>query len=119
MHSGQFVLLLAILGITAIMGMFIDPIAITMICLPIFLPAIKSVGLDPYTVVLLYLLACTIGYLTPPFGMNLFYLKSVAPADISMSDLYRGVIPFVFVKFAVLMLFLIFPSLLLWLPNAL
>lgn len=117
MTIGAYGLLAIILLIVLIMGMFIDPVAISMICIPIFLPAIKAVGLDPLWVMLLFIFAVTIGYITPPFGLNLFYTKGIVPKDVSMMDIYKGVLPFVYVKIACLILFVLFPSVSLWLPS--
>ncbi len=60
-----------------------------------------------------------IGYMTPPFGFNLFYLKGVAPPDVSMRDIYSSVIPFVLVEIVGLALIMIFPEIATYLPKAL
>ena len=57
------------------------------------------------------------GYLTPPFGMNLFYTKGIAPADVTMSDIYRSIGPFIAAEIVVLALVFLFPKLALWLPS--
>ena len=105
------------LGITLIMGMFIDPVAITMICVPVFLPVLKALSIDPLWFMLLFSLATCIGYITPPFGLNIFYMKGVVPENITLVNIYKGVIPFCVIKIAVLILCMIFPALLTWLPN--
>ncbi|MCP4718156.1 MAG: TRAP transporter large permease subunit [Desulfobacteraceae bacterium] len=105
------------LGITLVLGMFIDPVAITMICVPVFLPVLKALSIDPLWFMLLFSLATCIGYITPPFGLNIFYMKGVVPDNITLFDIYRGVIPFCVIKIAVLILCMIFPCLLTWLPS--
>jgi len=105
------------LTITLIMGMFIDPVAITMICVPVFLPVIKSFGIDPLWFMLLFSLATCIGYITPPFGLNIFYMKGVVDKNISLIDIYKGVFPFCVIKALVLLLCMAFPFLLTWLPS--
>ncbi|WP_028325267.1 TRAP transporter large permease [Desulfatirhabdium butyrativorans] len=103
--------------IVLVMGMFIDPVAISMICIPVFLPVLNTFSIDPLWFMLLFTLATCIGYITPPFGLNIFYMKGVVPNDISLGDIYKGVIPYCWVKIAVLILCVLFPSLLTFLPN--
>ncbi len=117
MPFGTMGVTLVMLIITLIMGMFIDPVAITMICVPVFLPVIKMLGIDPLWFMLLFSMATVIGYITPPFGLNIFYMKGVTPSDITLMDIYKGVIPFCILQIGVLVLCIIFPSLLTWLPN--
>ncbi|MBN2231304.1 MAG: TRAP transporter large permease subunit [Deltaproteobacteria bacterium] len=105
------------LTITLIMGMFIDPVAITMICVPVFMPVIKMLGIDPLWFMLLFSMATIIGYITPPFGLNIFYMKGVTPSNITLVDIYKGVIPFCILQIGVLILCFIFPCLLTWLPG--
>jgi TRAP-type mannitol/chloroaromatic compound transport system permease large subunit len=57
------------------------------------------------------------GYITPPFGFNLFYMKAIVPKDISMEDIYRSIIPFVGVMIVGLIIVIIFPDLATWLPS--
>ena len=100
-----------------ILAMIMDPGGIILITVPIFLPIIKAQGFDPVWFGILYMVNLEIGYMTPPFGMNLFYLKSIVPSSISMVDLYRSVIPFTFVELTGLAVIMIFPEIALWLPN--
>jgi TRAP-type mannitol/chloroaromatic compound transport system permease large subunit len=86
--------------------------------MPIFFPVIVSVGIDPLLFGLLFTINICLGYLTPPFGMNLFYMKGIVSSDITMEDIYRSIIPYVAVMIIVLILVVIFPSLALWLPNS-
>jgi tripartite ATP-independent transporter DctM subunit len=115
---------IGVMGVIAIMlllvlilGMFIDPVAITMICVPVFLPVLQALGIDVLWFMLLFSLATIIGYITPPFGLNIFYMKSVVTKDVSLGDIYKGVIPYVLVQTAVLLLCFLFPPLLTWLPS--
>jgi len=103
--------------IPLIMGMFIDPIAITMICVPIFIPVINSIGIDLLWFMLLFIIAVVIGYITPPFGINIFYMQGVAPQGTSVMDVYKGITPFAFAKIGCLILCIVFPQILIWLPN--
>jgi tripartite ATP-independent transporter DctM subunit len=116
---GVYGVIIVMLSITLVMGMFIDPVAITMICVPVFLPVLHALGIDPLWFMLMFSLATVIGYITPPFGLNIFYMKGVVPDNITLSDIYKGVIPFALIKVAVLALCLLFPPILTWLPSLL
>jgi tripartite ATP-independent transporter DctM subunit len=110
-------IIIVMLAIALIMGMFIDPVAISMICIPIFVPVINAMGIDMLWFMLLFVIAVVIGYITPPFGLNIFYMKGVAPDDITIMDIYRGVMPFTLVKIACLFICMVFPGILTFLPN--
>jgi tripartite ATP-independent transporter DctM subunit len=116
---GDFGLLGAMLLVALFLGMFIDPVAICMITLPIFMPAIRVSGLDPLWSVVMFAIAVVTGYITPPFGVNLFFMKGVAPGDVTMREIYRGTLPYVLIKVACIILFVVYPGLILYLPNML
>lgn len=99
------------------LGCLIDPGGIIMITTPIFVPLIKMLGFDPIWFGVLFIINMEAGYLTPPFGFNLFYMKSIVPPGISMGDIYRSVIPFVAIMMICLVILVIFPQIALWLPN--
>ncbi len=117
MPFGVTSIISVMLGITLVLGMFIDPVAITMICVPVFMSVVTALSIDPLWFMLLFSLATCIGYITPPFGLNIFYMKGVVPGDISLLDIYTGVFPFCIIKISVLLLCMIFPCLLTWLPS--
>ncbi len=100
-----------------LLGMVLDPAGIMMITAPIFLPVVKAYGFDPLWFGILFTINMEIGYMTPPFGFNLFYLKGIVPPSITMADIYRSVIPYTGVEMVGLALVMIFPSLATWLPN--
>jgi tripartite ATP-independent transporter DctM subunit len=99
------------------LGMFLDPAGIMMITAPIFLPVVKAHGFDPLWFGILFTINMEIGYMTPPFGFNLFYLKGIVPPSITMADIYRSVVPYVIVEIIGLALVMAFPSLATWLPR--
>ncbi|MCL0103855.1 TRAP transporter large permease subunit [Dehalococcoidia bacterium] len=103
--------------IMIILGMFIDWVGILMICGPLFIPIIEGLGFCPLWFGVVYNLNMQIAFLTPPFGMGLFYLKGVTPPDVSMMDLYRGVWPFIILQGIGLALVIAFPWLAVWLPG--
>jgi TRAP-type mannitol/chloroaromatic compound transport system permease large subunit len=113
-------LILAGMQLTYIfLGMLMDPGGIIMITVPIFVPIIKMLGFDPVWFGILFIINMEMGYLTPPFGFNLFYLKSIVPKDITLVDLYKFVVPFVFIQLLCLIIIMIFPNIALWLPSKL
>lgn len=102
-----------------ILAMVLDPAGIMMITIPVFLPIIKAQGFDPLWFGILFVINMEIGYMTPPFGFNLFYLKGIVPPGISMGDIYRSVIPYTLVELTGLVIIMILPQIALWLPNLL
>jgi tripartite ATP-independent transporter DctM subunit len=100
-----------------ILGCFMFQTPIMMITLPIFMPIINSLGMNPVWFGAIYLLNMEVATLTPPFGMGLFVMKSVAPADTTMRDIYTAVMPFILINLGTMVLLLAFPVLTLWLPN--
>jgi TRAP-type C4-dicarboxylate transport system permease large subunit len=111
------VVLTIMMVIVFIMGMFIDGAAITVLTMPIFFPVIVSAGLDPLWFGVLFTINICMGYLTPPFGMNLFYMKGIVSPDVSMEDIYWSITPYVLVMIIVLILTVFFPDLAVWFPN--
>ena len=102
-----------------VLAMVLDPAGIMMITVPVFLPIIKALGFDPLWFGILFVINMEIGYMTPPFGFNLFYLKGIVPPEITMGDIYRSVIPYTLVESLGLALVMIFPQIAVWLPNQL
>jgi tripartite ATP-independent transporter DctM subunit len=101
-----------------IMGFFMDPAGIIMICTPVFVPLITNLGFDPIWFGVLFTINMELGYVTPPFGFNLFYMKSLAgPMGVSMQDIYRSIIPFVILEILGLAIVMVFPQLAVWLPQ--
>jgi TRAP-type mannitol/chloroaromatic compound transport system permease large subunit len=103
--------------ILVLLGLFLDEIGIILLCVPIFLPIVTDLGFDPVWFGILFLVNAQMDYITPPFGYTLFYLRGVAPEGVSMGDIYRGVVPFVMLQALGLALCMIFPQIILWLPN--
>ena len=95
----------------------LDIIGITVLLAPIFVPVIKSLGFDPLWFGVIFNLNLQIAYLSPPFGYSMFYLKAVAPPDVTMTDLYRSVLPYMGLQMIGMALCMLFPQIVLWLPN--
>lgn len=117
--GGPWGALIVILVILFLLAMVLDPVGIMLITLPVFLPVITAHGFDPLWFGILFIVMMEIGYMTPPFGFNLFYLKGVAPPGITMGDIYRSVIPYTIVELVGLILIILFPAIALWLPSVL
>ncbi len=100
-----------------ILGMFIDPVGMCMICSPVFLPIVTTLGFDPTWFGILFILNCGMAYITPPFGFNLFYMRAIVPEDCSMGEIYNSVWPWVVCQAIVLILVMLFPEIGMWLPN--
>jgi tripartite ATP-independent transporter DctM subunit len=115
--GGRWGVLLLMQFILLIMGAFIDPNGIIMITTPIFFPVITSLGFDPLWFGVLFIVNMEMGFLTPPFGYNLFYMRAIAPKGVTLGDIYKSIIPFVLLQAIGLILCMIFPEIILWLPN--
>lgn len=115
--SNRWVVIIFIQVILLVLGLFLDEIGIILMCVPIFLPIVKDLGFDPIWFGILFLINAQMNYITPPFGYTLFYLKGVAPDGVSMGDIYRSVVPFVLIQAAFLALCMLFPQIILFLPN--
>ena len=114
---GRWGLLIVIQLGLILLGMVMDPVGLIVLAVPILVPLITSLGFDPLWFGILYNLNMQIGYLSPPFGLSLFYLKGVAPPSISMTDIYRSALPFMVLQGIGLALVIAFPQLGLWLPS--
>ncbi|MCK5097490.1 MAG: TRAP transporter large permease subunit [Desulfobacteraceae bacterium] len=123
-----FGVLLVILGVIFLLGFFLDWIEITLIVLPLIAPAISTLGFDingygvvdkPELLWFVILVAVTLqtSFLTPPVGLALFYLKGVCPPEVKLIDIYKGVIPFIILQLIGLVIIIIWPQLVLWLPS--
>jgi TRAP-type mannitol/chloroaromatic compound transport system permease large subunit len=99
-----------------ILGCFIDWIGILFLTAPIFVPIAEKLGFDLVWLGVLFCLNMQISYLTPPFGPAAFYLKGVAPPDISLNDIFAALWPFIILQAVVLCVVLFFPQVALWLP---
>lgn len=100
-----------------ILGMFIDGACMILITMPIFFPIAKKLGFDPVWYGVLYVMNTQIGYLTPPFGFSLFYLKSVVPNEIKFEDIVHSVFPFIILQLVGIIIVMLVPSIATWLPN--
>jgi len=100
-----------------LLGFVLDFIEITFVVVPIVGPVLLAMGLDPVWLGIMIAINLQTSFLTPPFGFALFYLRGVAPPEITTPQIYRGVIPFVAIQLLTLLLLAAFPDLVTWLPN--
>ena len=115
--GGRWGAIIAMQIVFLILGCFLDPTGIIMITLPLFGPIVTSLGFDLVWFGVLFVVNMEMAYLTPPFGFNLFYMRGVAPKDITMADIYRSVTPFVILQAVGLAIVMIFPQTVLWIPS--
>jgi tripartite ATP-independent transporter DctM subunit len=110
-------ILLGMLLTTLVLGTFMEQIAIMMITLPVYMPVIRALGFDDVWFGILMLINIEIALTTPPFGMICFVMKGVAPPDTTMTDVYKAAIPFIICDVIAMGLFILFPSIVTFLPN--
>ncbi len=111
------VIILLMMAILLMLGMFLDWIGIVMLTMPIFVPIILALGYDPIWFGVVFCLNMQVSFLSPPFGPAAFYLKSVAPPNITLVDIYKSVWPFIGMQLIALGLVLLYPDVALWLGN--
>ena len=107
-----------LMAIIFVLGFFVEWIEISYIAVPLFLPILTSMGVDPVWLAMLITVNLQSSFLTPPFGWALFYLKGVAPPSVNIKDIYKGVVPFIGLQALTLILVFLFPQIALWLPKA-
>ncbi|AFP32128.1 TRAP transporter large permease [Marinobacter sp. BSs20148] len=115
--GGPWGIIIAMMVIIFFLAMVLDPVGIMLITLPVFMPIVKSLGFDPIWFGILFVINMEIGYKTPPFGFNLFYLKGVVPPGITMKDIYTSVVPFVIIEIIAIGIIMVFPKIATWLPG--
>ena len=117
MGIGKWGAFAIMMTIVFIMGMFIDWLGIVMIVFPIFLPIMDMFGFDRLWLVAVTAVMLQTCFMTPPFGFALFYVKGILPDDVKITEVYRGVIPFILIIVFVTVLCTVFPGIVTWLPN--
>jgi tripartite ATP-independent transporter DctM subunit len=113
--GATFVVMLVIF----LLGFILDFIEITFVVVPIVGPVLMAMGVDPVWLGIMIAVNLQTSFLTPPFGFALFYLRGVAPEEVATRDIYKGVVPFIFIQLTMLALLAYFPQLATWLPEKL
>ena len=114
---GKWFILALMMFILFLGGFFISWQGLLYIVIPIFLPVVTALGFDPLWFAILVCLNLQMSLLTPPFAYSIFFVKGVAPPEVSTMDIYRGVMPFVGMQALAVALCIIFPEIILWLPR--
>lgn len=117
--GGVFAAVVVVMLVMFLLGFVLDFIEITFVVVPIVGPVLLSMGLDPVWLGIMIAINLQSSFLTPPFGFALFYLRSVAPPEVTTAQIYRGVIPFVGIQIFTLLILAVFPDLVTWLPHKL
>ena len=108
---------LVVMLVMFLLGFVLDFIEITFVVVPIVGPVLLAMGLDPVWLGIMIAINLQTSFLTPPFGFALFYLRGVAPPEVSTLAMYRGVIPFVVIQLLTLLLLAVWPAMVTWLPE--
>lgn len=117
--GGAMTATLVVMLLIFLLGFILDFVEITFMVVPIVGPILLAMGIDPVWLGIMIAVNLQTSFLTPPFGFSLFYLRSVAPKSIATAEIYRGVIPFVMIQLALLVLLALAPGLVTWLPELL
>jgi TRAP-type mannitol/chloroaromatic compound transport system permease large subunit len=116
MPFGPTGIVIAILFATFLLGFFLDWIELTLIILPLVSPVVIELGFDPIWFTVLFAMCLQTSFLTPPVGFAIFYLKGVAPPEIDVTTIYRGVVPFILLQLLGLAMIFTWKGLVTWLP---
>jgi len=115
--GGKWGFLIVSMLLIFLLGFFLDFLQICFIVVPILTPIAKYLQIDPLWFAVLIAVNLQTSFLTPPFGFSLFYLKAVAPVQVRIEHIYKGIVPFVSLQLIGLILLVLFPAIILWLPN--
>jgi len=114
---GPYGVVLTILFAVFLLGFFLDWVEITLIILPLVAPVVQALGFDLVWFTILFAMCLQTSFLTPPVGFALFYIKGVAPPEIDVMDIYKGVIPFIIIQLVGLSIVFLVPEIATWLPS--
>lgn len=109
--------MLLVMATLFVLGFFLDFIEIIYVVVPIVAPPLITLGLDPLWIGVMIAVNLQTSFLTPPFGFALFYLRGVAPREVTTAQIYKGVAPFIAIQIGALLILSAFPALVLWLPK--
>lgn len=112
-----YVILACMMLILIFLGTVLDEIGIILLTVPVFLPIVRLLGFDEIWFGVLYAITIQTGYISPPFGYTLFYIKGPLPKHLSMGVVYKGVLPFLGLQIFALIICALFPGLVTWLPS--
>jgi tripartite ATP-independent transporter DctM subunit len=113
----SIVVIIATQIILLFLGCFMDPASIVMITAPLFFPLAKALGYDTIWFAVISLLNIQLGLISPPFGLDVFTMKAIAPKDVTLGDVFKSSMPFFGLGVFVMLLILVFPPIATWLPS--
>lgn len=119
MNLTPTLLMVTMILILLVLGCFVDQVSMMLLTLPFFMPLVVSAGIDPIWFGVLFLIAMQLGLMTPPFGLLLFTMKSVAPSSVTMGQIFASAFPFVIISTLMLLAVFFFRPLATWLPKLL
>ena len=117
LEVSPYLVLAVMMLILVFLGTVLDEIGIILLTVPVFLPVVRFLGFDEIWFGVLYALTIQMGYISPPFGYTLFYIKSTLPKDVGMGTVYRGILPFFLLQLVGLLICVAFPQLVTFLPT--
>jgi tripartite ATP-independent transporter DctM subunit len=117
--ADPLVVVLAMVCLIVILGMFLDWIGVLLICVPLFTPIVAHLQVDPIWFATVMIIGLQLSYLTPPFALAIFYLRGIAPPEITTGEMYLGIVPFLLIQLVVLAALFFWPALATWLPGML
>lgn len=118
-NLGPWLTLFLFLFVCFLAGFILDWISILLIFIPVFIPIVTKLGFDPVWFCVLFLIVIQTSYLSPPMAPAIFYLRGIAPPEITIHHMFRGVVPFIVIQIVCLGIVAAFPQLVLWLPSVL
>ena len=114
-----FAVLVGMMLLLIFLGIFVDQVSMMLITLPVFMPIVLKLGIDPIWFGVLFLICMQLGLLLPPHGLLLMTMRGVAPPEVTMAHIFQAVVPYVIMSLLLLALLLLFPMIATWLPNRL
>ncbi|MBL0918591.1 MAG: TRAP transporter large permease subunit [Hydrogenophaga sp.] len=117
LNVDRWVVLGAMMLLLIFLGTVLDELGIILLTVPVFLPIVRLLGFDEIWFGVLYAITIQMGYISPPFGYTLFYIKSTLPKHLGMGDVYWGILPFFILQFVGLLICAAVPDLITWLPR--
>ncbi|MEQ8176797.1 MAG: TRAP transporter large permease subunit [Amphiplicatus sp.] len=111
--------MITVMLVMFVLGFFLDFIEITLVVVPLVAPALLALGVSPVWLGVMMAVNLQTSFLTPPFGFALFYLRGVAPPEVTTGAIYRGALPFILIQIVMLAVLALFPQLATWLPGVL
>jgi len=118
-EPSSFAILAGMMALLIFLGLFVDQVSMMLITLPVFMPIVQRLNIDPIWFGVLYLICMQLGLLLPPHGLLLMTMRGVAPPQVTMADIFRAVVPYVVLSLILLAVIAMFPAIATWLPALL